>query len=192
MTIISEMYNKLGLSMKAYSIYHDLKDGKWGTCEEILLDKIKPDYSKHETITKFAPPPEEQEVEEIIVRKEKVKSPLEAVILARFYIERKNSRYNAYNLLCDMINSNNEKSFDSRKAMFQAAQIYDTLGISEMSHKITSELKEGKWGECEPQILDKLNKTEKKELWSKTKEVINKVSKPLPEFTIPSILMMKF
>ena len=187
---VAEAYMDLGLSEQTNRLYNDLKDGKWGTCEEKLLQKIKPKGRKIEIVINYAPAPEPSSISEL---KEEKYNIGEQVTLARFYFERRNSRYIAYNMLCDLINKNKEVSFNSRKVMLQAAQLYEKLGLSEIKRNIERDLKEGKWGTCEEQILNKITKEEKKDLWDKTKELVKKKVNvaPIPECTIPSILMMK-
>lgn len=190
MVILSKLYTQLGHSINGNRIYHELNGGKWGLCENDLLKIIKPSLEKTEKITSFAPPPEMVE-EPVIV--EKKKSADELVVLAKFYLERRNSRYNAHMLLTEIL-SNPEENQTYRKTMLQTAKLYEKIGLTDVQKRIESDLKEGKWGPCEKQILDKLSIEEKKDLWSKTKEMVKKklnVS-PLPEFTIPSILMIKF
>jgi len=112
--------------------------------------------------------------------KEKEKKIDEKVVLAKFYLERKKSRVNSFELLKEILNSEKENNFTTRKAMFQAAKLYGELGMSHIQKTIEMDLIEGKWGKCEKQILDKLNEEDKKDLWDKTKELFkNKKKIPL-------------
>jgi hypothetical protein len=182
MVEIGKIYKKLGYTGKSYAIYGDLNEGRWGLCEENLLDKIKPE-KEFEKVKKFAPPPEmydffENEDEE--ESKEKEKKIDEKVVLAKFYLERKKSRVNSFELLKEILNSEKENNFTTRKVMFQAAKLYGELGMSHIQKTIEIDLIEGKWGKCEKQILDKLNEEDKKDLWDKTKELFkNKKKIPL-------------
>jgi hypothetical protein len=174
---IANIYKKLGYTGKSYAIHGELKEGKWGECEEKLLDKIKP-KKEFEKVKKFAPPPEMYGVSnnENELKEKKID---EKVVLAKFYLERKKSRVNSYELLNEILNSEEENNFTTRKVMFQAAKLYGELGISNVQKTIEKDLKEGKWGKCEKQILDRLNDKDKKFLWDKTKELFNKKKAPL-------------
>lgn len=166
MVLVAELYRKLGYSGNFYTIYEDLKEGKWGECEEKLLDKIKP-KKEFEKVTKFAPGPELTK-EHIEIKKDKMD---EKVVLAKFYLERRKSRMDVFKLLKEIVNAENEEDFITRKTMYQTSKLYGEIGLTTTQKSIESDLREGKWGKCEKQILDKINDKDKKDLWKKTKEL---------------------
>ena len=175
MVEIANIYNKLGYSGKYYSIYNELKEGRWGKCEDKLLEKFKLE-KEVEKVKKFAPPP--QEHFKLDYPEEKENKIDEKVVIAKFYLERKKSRMTAYELLKEILNSEKESNFTTRKVMYQTAKLYGQIGLNEVQNSIEMDLKEGKWGECEEKILNKLNDKDKKDLWDKTKELFNNKKKP--------------
>jgi hypothetical protein len=182
---ISEVYSKLGLNYRRNTINNDLKNGKWGECEKHLLEKIQP-IEVFDKVDKLAPAPELSEIE---VPEEKNKID-EKIVLAKFYLERKKSRMNSLELLKEILNSEKESDFTTRKTMYQAAKLYGELGMINVQKSIEMDLVEGKWGKCEEVILNRLSEGDKKDLWNKTKEIFNNKTR-LNSKNVSSVLFCK-
>jgi uncharacterized membrane-anchored protein YjiN (DUF445 family) len=150
-------------------------------------NKEMPLKIKTKEIKKFAPPP----MFEMESENKQNKNINEMIILAKFHFEKKNSESKAFSLVLELISENKEQSYMSRKVMVKTLELCNKMNMDYFSEGIIENLKKGKWGNCEPEILNKLTKDEKKDLWSKTKEIVKNASKPIPEGSIPSIFMMK-
>lgn len=170
MLMIANLYKKCGFAGKCYTIYKELKQGKWGKCETQILEKIT-SKKEFEKVKKFAPPPQLSKEEKMLEKEDKKID--EKIVLAKFYFERKKSRINARELLNEILNSEKQNDFNTRKTMYQASKLYGQIGLTNTQKVIEMDLAEGKWGKCEEEILNKLDHKEKKDLWDKTKELFN-------------------